>query len=86
MFYSQEGFCIADTEGGPIVFTYVLFWVGNVHWTFNLEAVFCLFEILRYALRYALRYVLRYALRYVLRYALIGPIKLARFARSLWKC
>ena len=27
MFYPPKGLCKADTEGGPIVFTYVLFWV-----------------------------------------------------------
>ena len=27
MFYPPKGICEADTEGGPIVFTYVLFWV-----------------------------------------------------------
>ena len=27
MFYPPKGLCKADTEGGPIVFAYVLFWV-----------------------------------------------------------
>ena len=27
MFYPPKGVCKADTEGGPIVFTYVLFWL-----------------------------------------------------------
>ena len=45
--YPPKGLCKADTEGGPIVFTYVLFGLGNVYWTFNLQAVFCLFETLK---------------------------------------
>ena len=44
MFYPPKGLCKADTEGSPIVFTYVLFGLGNVYWTFNLLAVFCFFE------------------------------------------
>ena len=43
MFYPLKG-----TEGGPIVFTYVLFCViGNVYWTSNLVAVFFLFGTLK---------------------------------------
>ena len=29
MFYARKGLCKADTEGGPIVFTYVLFCLGK---------------------------------------------------------
>ena len=91
MFYPPKGLCKADTEGGSIVFAYVLFCVRksildfqftsgflpfwelenvsseetleskyrqlflpmsyfgleNVYWTFNLSAVFCLFETLK---------------------------------------
>ena len=42
MFYPPNG-----TEGGSIVFTYVLFGLRNVYWTFNFELVIRLFETLK---------------------------------------
>ena len=33
---SPEGSCESRTEGGPIVFTYVLFWLGNDFDTFKI--------------------------------------------------
>ena len=45
MFYPPKGLCKADTEGGPIVFTYLcIIFLGNIGWTFNLPSVFRLFE------------------------------------------
>ena len=44
IFYPPKGLCKADTEGGLIVLLMSYFGLGNVYWTFNLHAVFCLFE------------------------------------------
>ena len=35
MFYPPKGRLLADSSRGSIVFTHVLFWLGNVYWTFN---------------------------------------------------
>ena len=43
MFYPPKGLCKADTEGGPIVFTYVLFWVRKRILDFFLQTVSGLF-------------------------------------------
>ena len=34
-------------EGVQLFFTYELFGLGRVYWTFNLQVVFCLFETLK---------------------------------------
>ena len=40
IFYPPKGICKADTEGGPIVFTYVLFWVRKRILDFQLTGGF----------------------------------------------
>ena len=47
MFYPPEGLCRAEPERGPIVFTLHFIGVGRGPGGFNLQAVFCLFEILK---------------------------------------
>ena len=46
-FYSPKGRLLADSSRGPIVLLMYYFVLGNVCWTFNLQAVFCLFETLK---------------------------------------
>ena len=43
MFYPPKGLCKADTEGGPVVFTYVLFWVRKRILDFQFTGGFLLF-------------------------------------------
>ena len=40
IFYLPEGLCRAESEGGPIVFTFHFIGVDNGTGIFNLEAVF----------------------------------------------
>ena len=47
MLYPQKGLCKADTEGGSIVFNYILFCVRKRTLDFQFTGGFCLFEIPR---------------------------------------
>ena len=47
MFYPPKGLCKADTEGGPIIFTYVLFCVRKRILDFQFTGGFLLFETLK---------------------------------------
>ena len=44
---SPEESCENSNEGGPIVFTCLIFGLRNVYLTFNLRAEMCLFETLK---------------------------------------
>ena len=46
LLYSPKGLCRADTEGGPIVFAYVLFCVRKRILNFQFNGGFCIFETL----------------------------------------
>ena len=48
MLYPPEGLCASIIpKVVQLFFTHVLFGLGNVYWTFNLQTVFCLFENLK---------------------------------------
>ena len=47
MFYPPKGLCIAEYRRRSNCFYLCIIVLGNVYWTFNLQAVFCLFETLK---------------------------------------